>query len=137
MKNTSNLVWILVMATGALAVGCGGSREVEVTGEVSAPATVQVDGPIMLDFFDVIAEGDEPKSVHTATLESLGEFKETIELEGDTVRVRAINDRDGDGACTNGEAWGEADAAISDDDTAPAMKLELSNDPCPTIEEES
>jgi hypothetical protein len=134
MKNTSNLVWILVVATGALAVGCSGSREVEVAGEISAPSTVSVDGPIMLDFFDVIAEDEEPKSVHTATLESLGEFKETVELEGDTVRVRAINDRDGDGACTDGEAWGEVDAAISDD-KAPAIKLELSNDPCPVVEE--
>ena len=134
MKNTSNLVWILVMATGALAVGCSGSREVEVSGEVSAPATVSVNGPITLDFFDVIAEGEEPKSVHTATLDSLGEFKETVELEGDTVRVRAINDLDGDGACTNGEAWGEADAAISDDDKVETIKLELSNGPCPAAE---
>ena len=135
MKNTSNLVWILVMATGALAVGCTGSREVEVAGEVSAPSTVSVDGPITLDFFDVIAEGEETKSVHTATLDSLGEFKETVELEGDTVRVRAINDRDGDGACTNGEPWGEADAAIDDEDKVPAIKLELSNAPCPVAEE--
>jgi hypothetical protein len=135
MKNTSNLVWLLVMTTGALAVGCTGSRDVEVAGEVSAPSTVSVDGPITLDFFDVIAEGEEPKSVHTATLDSLGEFKETVELEGDTVRVRAINDRDGDGACTDGEAWGETDAAISDDDKVEAIKLELSNDPCPMAEE--
>jgi hypothetical protein len=135
MKNTSNLVWILVMATGALAVGCSGSREVEVAGEVSAPATVSVDGPITLEFYDVIADDEEPKSVHTATLDNVGEFNETVELEGDTVRVRAINDRDGNGACTSGEAWGEADAAISDDDSVEAIKLELSNAACPTVEE--
>jgi hypothetical protein len=123
------------MATGSLAVGCTGSREVEVAGEVSAPATVSVNGDITLDFLDVIADDEEPKSVHTATLESLGEFEETVELEGDTVRVRAINDLDGDGACTDGEAWGEADAAINDDDTVDAIKLELSNDPCPVAEE--
>ena len=135
MKNTSNLVWILVAATGVLAAGCSESREVEVAGEVSAPATVTVEGPILIDFLDVLGEKEEPRSVHQVTLETLGSFKETVELEGDTVRVRAINDLDGDGACTNGEAWGETDAAISDDDKVEAIKLELSNDPCPMTEE--
>jgi len=136
MKNTSNLVWILVAATGVLAAGCSESREVEVAGEVSAPATVQVEGPILIDFLDVLGEDEEPKSVHQVTLETLGSFKETVELEGDTVRVRAINDVDGDGACTEGEAWGEADAPISDDDTVEPIKLELTNDPCPVVAEE-
>ncbi len=136
MKNTSNLVWILVAATGVLAAGCSEAREVEVAGEVSAPATVMVEGPILIDFLDVLGEKEEPRSVHQVTLETLGSFKETVELEGDTVRVRAINDVDGDGACTEGEAWGEADAPISADDTVEPIQLELTNQACPVVAEE-
>lgn len=132
MKNTSNLVWVLVMATGALAAGCSGSREVEVAGEVSAPASVQIDGEITLDFMDVIADDEEPKSAHTKKLAELGAFKETVELEGDKVLVSALNDLDGDGACTDGEAWAEAEATISDDDTVEPIKLELSVAACPS-----
>ena len=133
MKFNSNRVCLMVMMAGALAVACSSSREVEVSGEVSAPATTELDGEITLDFFDVDAD-EEAESVHTVTLEMLGSFKEKVELEGDSVRIRALNDRNGDGACTNGEAWAEANAAIKDDDTVEPVSLELTNDPCPTAE---
>lgn len=129
MKITSNMVWLVVV--GALAVGCTSSREVEVAGEVSAPATTDIQGEITLDFFDVKDDGEEAKSIHTVKLETVGSFKETVDVEGDSVRVRALNDRDGDGACTDGEAWAEANAAISDDDKVEPVSLELTNDPCP------
>ncbi len=132
MKFTSNVVCLVV--AGALAVGCTSSRDVEISGEVSAPATTDIDGEITLDFFDVLGDGEEAKNVHTVKLEALGEFKETVEVEGDSVRVRALNDRDGDGACTDGEAWAEATAAISDDDKVEPVALELANDPCPAAE---
>jgi hypothetical protein len=132
MKNSAKFVWILVVATGALAAGCTSSREVEVAGEVSAPATTSVEGQIKLDFLDVVSGDEEAKSVHTAMLDGVGSFKETVELEGDTVRVRAINDIDGDGACTDGEAWAEVDAKITDDKVEP-VTLELKNAPCPAV----
>ena len=134
MKINSNGVCLVVMMAGALAVACSSSREVEVSGEVSAPATTDVEGEITLDFFDVVDDGEEAKSVHTVTLETLGSFKEKVELEGDSVRIRALNDRDGDGACTDGEAWAEANAAISDDDTVEPVSLELTNEACPKAE---
>ena len=132
MKITSHVVCLVV--AGALAVGCDSSREVEVSGEVSAPVTTAIDGEMTLDFFDVIDDGEEAKSVHTVKLEAIGSFKEKVEVEGDSVRVRALNDRDGDGACTDGEAWAEATAAISDDDKVEPVSLELTNDPCPAAE---
>ena len=130
MKNSSNFVWMLVTATGMLAAGCTSSRDVEVSGEVSAPATTTVDGEITLEFLDVVGDDEQPKSVKKVTLEKLGSFKETVELEGDTVRVRAFGDSDGNGACTDGEAGASVDAAI-DDDTIEPVKLELVNGPCP------
>ena len=102
MKITSNVVCLVV--AGALAVGCDSSREVEVSGEVSAPATTEIDGEITLDFFDVVEDSEKAKSVHSVKLETLGSFKEKVEVEGDSVRVRALNDRDGNGAISNTEA---------------------------------
>ena len=130
MKNALNGFLFLLVAAGALA-GCTGSREVAVTGEVSAPATTSIDGEIALDFLDVRGD-DEAVSVHTATLDAPGAFEEKVELEGDSVRVRALNDVNGNGACDDGEAWAEAEAKINDDDTVEALELELKNDACPT-----
>jgi hypothetical protein len=131
MKNSSNFVWMLVAAAGGLfAAGCTSSRDVEVSGEVSAPATTTVEGPITLDFLDVIGDDEGSKSVHQATLPALGSFQETVELEGHGVRVRAIDDRNGDGTCTDGEAWAEVEATVADDDTVEPVKLELTNAPC-------
>jgi hypothetical protein len=44
--------------------------------------------------------------------------------------VRAIDDRNGDGTCTDGEAWAEVEATVADDDTVEPVKLELTNAPC-------
>ena len=130
MKNASNGFWFALLATGLVA-GCTGSREVAVTGEVSAPASTNIDGEIMLDFLDVRGD-DEAVSVHTATLDAPGAFEETVELEGDAVRVRAINDTNGNGSCDEGEAWAEVEASIADDDTVEPVELVLENQACPT-----
>jgi hypothetical protein len=134
MNNASNGFWFALLAAFVVA-GCTGSREVAVAGEVSAPATTSIDGEITLDFLDVRAD-DDVVSVHTATLDAPGEFEETVELEGDSVRVRALNDANGNGSCDDGEAWAEVEASISDDDTVASVELLLKNDACPTDVEE-
>ena len=63
-------------------------------------------------------------------LATLGDFAETVSLEGDTVLVRVIDDRDGDGKCTPGEAWGETEASIEDDEVE-AVSLVLAAAACP------
>ncbi|HEY3499896.1 MAG TPA: hypothetical protein VGK73_34635 [Polyangiaceae bacterium] len=123
------LVLAVVGLTGTLALGCSSARDVEVTGEVSAAASAGVSGKILLDFMD-IADEETPESVHTQTLDALGTFTATAPVEGDKVRIRAINDKNGDGACTAGEAWAEVDAAIAEDKVAD-VKLELVNQDCP------
>jgi hypothetical protein len=104
---------------------------VEVTGEVSAPAAAGVQGAIRLDFLDIESESEAPESVHTEQLAALGAFSATAPLAGDKVRVRAVNDRDANGACTEGEAWDEVDADVSAEDKVEGVKLELVNEPCP------
>jgi hypothetical protein len=105
---------------------CSSSRDVEVTGEVSA---AQVKGEIFLEFFDV--DGDQTESVHTTTLTTAGAFTETVPLAGDKVLIRAIDDADGNGACTAGESWAEIEADIDENDQVKDVVLALASAPCP------
>src|SRR5690349_7027910 len=84
---------------GSLALACSSGREVEVTGEVAAPASVTISGPIRVEFIDIVddAEGAENEVVHDVELAAPGSFTEKVSLEGDKVLVRAINDTDGNG----------------------------------------
>jgi hypothetical protein len=128
-----NLVGLFsVGALAALLSGCG-SREVEVTGELRAASGVDVRGPILLEFYDAKGSGAEREleQVHTAKLGALGKFSEKAGFSHDALVVRAIDDRNADGACTTGEAWGEAEASIKDDDSVDAVNVVLSSSPCP------
>jgi len=110
--------------------GCGASRDVEVTGNVSAAATVQVQGPILLQFLDVLADGQAPTVAQSMKLDALGAFTQKVPLEGKQLIVRAINDTDGNGACSSGEAWVDAKADISSDDKVGPVSLALISAEC-------
>lgn len=107
-------------------VGCSSARDVEVTGEVSA---AQIKGVLTLEFFEV--DGDQRESVFSTTLSAPGSFAETISVAGDKVIVRAVDDVDGDGACSAGEAWAEAEAMIDENDEVEPVQLALASGPCP------
>jgi hypothetical protein len=129
----SKLGLSLLASVAALGlVGCGSDREVEVTGNVTASETVSA--PITLDFLDVVEGEEAPKSVLTAKLDALGAFTQKVNVEGEKVRVRAVVDNDGDGVCSAGELWAEADAAIKEDDTVDPVALALGHAPCPAME---
>ena len=134
MRNESVFTLVLFGTMSYALAGCGESREVEVAGEVSAPASIQADGPILVELFDVIAE-DDVESVQTVTLNQLGPFTETVDVEGDTVRIVAVRDRDNNGACSAGEPWAQVEAAISAEDTLEPVVLRLTNAACPAAEE--
>ena len=110
--------------------GCSSGRDVEVTGSVSAAQSVQVQGPIVLQFLDVVADDQTPEVAHTMKLDALGPFSQKVPLEGKQVIVRAINDKDGNGACTNGEAWVDVRAEISTDDKVGPVALALVSAEC-------
>jgi hypothetical protein len=137
MKNDKRVtMWGAMAVVGMSLAACSSARPVEVEGEITAPASVA--GPIQLEFFEV--DGEERVSVHKAELAELGAFRETVEVSGDVVVVLALADADGDGACTEGEAWGEIDATVADDDTVEPVAIALTTDACPapaaTTEEE-
>lgn len=116
---------VTLFAGIGLLSGCSSSRDVEVTGQVSSASAK---GEIILEFFDV--NGDQKTSVHTAKADATGAFKETVSLEGDEVLVRAVEDADANGACSEGESWAEASGAITDDKVDP-IQLTLASAPCP------
>lgn len=121
---------VMVLAAAAT-FACSSSRDVEVSGSVAAPLGQAVSGPITLSFLDVISSDETPKSVAETKLDAVGEFKQTVSVEGDKVRVRALVDTNGDGACSTGELWAETDAAIQDDDSVAPVTLTLGTAPCP------
>lgn len=114
-------------------LACSSARDVEVSGKVTAPSTLGVQGDVLVEFLDVTGEGAaiEKEVAHSVKLESLGDFEETVSLAGDKLIVRAINDRDGDGKCSAGEAWGEVEAAISAEDEVEPVTLSLAGAVCP------
>lgn len=134
MKNA--VLGMFGIATLMAATGCSSGRDVEVTGSVSAAQSADVSGKILLSFYEVDAE-DETARIHIqdATLEALGDFKETVSVEGSSVIIQAINDRDDDGKCSAGEAWAEIEVQIADDDSVEPVALTLSHAACPAAAE--
>lgn len=131
--NYRNLVVALGgVCLGLAAVGCSSARDVEVSGKVTAPSTVMTGDKIAVQFLDVVGEGTDAKTelAQTAELKAPGDFKETVALEGDQVLVRAIDDRNGDGKCTEGEAWGQTQAKVTDNKVE-AVSLALAIAKCP------
>jgi len=114
--------------------GCGSARDVEVSGKVTAPSSLAVGDKLVIEFIDVVGAGldAEQNVAHTTQLASPGDFKETVPLEGDQLLIRAIDDRDGDGACSAGEAWGETRAPVKDGKVADASLL-LGTTACPAV----
>jgi hypothetical protein len=127
--------WVVVLGgvcLGLAALGCSSARDVEVSGKVTAPSTLTLGDKLVVQFIDVVGEGTDTKTsiAQTAELKAPGDFKQTVPLEGNEVLVRAIDDRDGDGKCTAGEAWGQANAKITDDKVEP-VSLTLAMAACP------
>lgn len=125
-----NRVWVGLLCVELGLLGCSSARDVEVSGKVTSSVTVGDE--VVLEFIDLVGEGAEAsKSVaHTAKLKALGDFREIVELEGDKVLIRAIDDRNGDGACSQGEAWGQVQAPVAQDKVE-AASLMLGTAACP------
>jgi hypothetical protein len=125
------LVLVSFIATAALA-GCSDAEEFEVAGEVTAAQAVA--GPISLEFFELDGSDTEAEreSVLQVELAELGAFTQMVEVSPDnTIIAHALVDDDGDGACSAGELWAEAEVTPNDDGTVDAIALALTAGPCP------
>ncbi len=122
-----------MIAGGTLLFACSNAEEFAVKGEVSS--TESVSGPITVEFFEVDeTDADaERESIYTITLESLGAIAETIDADPErTLVVQALVDADGNGACTEGELWGETVLVKNDDGTIADFVVALAKSACPT-----
>jgi hypothetical protein len=133
-KTILALIPMALISMASLVAGCGAGRSVEVTGEVKAAASVTLAGPISIAFYDVAPEGEDAAAEPLLEIElaAPGSFTETVDgVEGDKIRVFALDDADKDGACSEGEAWAEIEAAVAEDGAIEAVTLELALAACP------
>ena len=128
---------LVLMGVGFGAVGCVGGRDVEVSGTVFTPEGVSVGESLVVDFIDTLPEGSEGATppTHRRTLRGLGEFKETVPLEADELSLWGLDDRNRDGYCSAGEAWGRVTSAPIVHDRADRIRLMLLDQPCPPLDE--
>lgn len=117
---------------GLNALACSSGRDVEVSGTVTAASGLTLGDKLVIDFLEVEGEGEDRTTslAGSAELDKPGDFKETVSIAGDKMLVRAIDDRNGDGKCSTGEAWGETEATIADDKVE-AIALSLRAAACP------
>lgn len=127
-------ILIASLIAGSLAmVGCSSAEELEVTGELSS--TESISGPIALEFFEVDSAdaSAERESVLQVTVDGLGPVTQTVEADPElTLIAQALVDADGDGACTEGEIWGETELTKNDDGTLAPFIVAMKAQPCPT-----
>ncbi len=123
----------IALSTAALLAACSDAQEYEVTGEVTSAQALA--GKVSLEFFEVGQEADaERESIKKVELDKLGGFTETVELSPESkLIIVAIDDADGDGKCSAGEQWAEAEVSeLAEDGTAPdAVSLALKANDCP------
>ncbi len=123
----------IILSSAALLAACSDAQEYEVTGEVSSAQALE--GKVSLEFFEVGQEADaERESIKVVELDKLGAFTEKVDISPSSkLVIVAIDDADGDGKCSTGEQWAEAEIAeLAEDGTAPeAVTLTLKANACP------
>jgi uncharacterized protein (DUF2141 family) len=125
MRSNQLLALAIALAFVPSLGGCSAAREVEIKGTVS---TEQLQGTIFVEVYDV--RDGQLERVDDLTMTEPGVFKTNVALEGEQVLVRAIDDVDGDEACTNGEQWWEVTATIEHGEIPP-LGFPLTVAPCP------
>lgn len=130
MNHGKSGLLVALGVVGALG-GCSTARDVEVSGEVTAPSSLAVGDELVIELVDVVGVGKDAERsvVHRGALRGLGEFEASVQLEGNQVLVRVIDDRDGDGGCSLGEAWEETYAPVEADEVT--FSLLLGTSACP------
>lgn len=139
MHTFRHLKSILCGSALLIAVGCGSSRDVKVSGNVTTSPDVAATDPIHLDFYERTAAesdggADKFELVHSVGLATPGDFSETVALTGDNLVVVAIADADGNAACTDGEAWGRAEVTV-DENNDVTLNLDVApQTTCPVLD---
>jgi hypothetical protein len=130
-ENTMKKYTLFTLPLLAL-VACASSEEYEVTGEITS--ATMVSGPIDVSFYEVdkVDAAAERTLIKEVQIAQVGAFTDTIDVaDGNKVIVLALVDGDGDGKCTEGELWAEAEATPTEDGKLPKVTLALAASACP------
>lgn len=119
----------LFLAGSFVAAGCSSGRDVDVSGSAAPAPGATTKGAVRVDVYDLADEAN-PKLVGTTKLDATGKFSEKFNIEGDLVKLMAIDDADGDGACTAGELWGSVQVKVTND-AVKGADIVLAALPCP------
>jgi hypothetical protein len=135
--NKATMTIASLIAGAMMMTACSNAEPVDVSGELTSSESI--DSPILVDFFEVDAEDSaaERESVFQVTVDGLGPIAETVEADPElTLIAHALVDDDGDGACTEGEIWGETELTRNEDGTIAEFVVDLKAQPCPAAEAE-
>ncbi len=113
--------------------GCSSAKSFDIEGQVTAAGAVS--DKIALEVFQLDTQDGKTTqtSVLKVTLDKIGAFKEQVDLTpGSKALVRAVADKDGNGACSAGELWAEARIDSLQDGKANTVTLALAAAACPT-----
>ncbi len=126
-------IMIATLVTGSMLIaGCSSGEPVDVSGKLTSSESIS--SPILVDFFEVDAANAEAEreSIFQVTIDALGPIAETVEADPElTLIAHALVDSDGDGACTEGEVWGETELTRNDDGTVAEFVVDLKAQACP------
>jgi len=127
---------LAILSTLGLVAGCSSSRDVALSGTVTADSAIS-GGPVRLEVYEPQSASDttstDLKFVDAVPLDNLGKFTETVPIDGDKMHVVAFIDANKDEKCTDGEAWGESDVSIQKDDTATVAVNIVTQAKCPAL----
>lgn len=130
--NSAKMMVASLIAGSMMMVGCSNAEPVDVSGELTSTETIA--SPILVDFFEVDSTdaSAERESVLQVTVDKLGPIAETVEADPElSLIAHALVDADGDGACTEGEIWGETELTRNEDGTIAPFVLNLASQACP------
>lgn len=130
--NSAKIIVTSLIAGSMMMAGCSNAEPVDVAGELTSSESIS--SPIVVEFFEVDSADAEAEreSVHQITVDALGPIAETVEADPElTLIAFGLVDSDGDGACTEGEIWGETELTRNDDGTIADFVLDLKAQACP------
>ena len=129
MHTLSSMFFSSLALAALTTTGCA-SREVTVSGTADAEAPLV--GKLKVRVYD-LSDEKNPKFIQSIELEKLGPFTAKVNIDGDKVRLIAIDDANGNDSCDAGEQSEKMDATITDDEAK--VSLRVVKGACPALPE--
>lgn len=120
--------FVLCLVALSSAAGCSSGRDVEVSGTATAANGQSTKGTVRVEVYDLV-DAANPKLAGATKLDASGKFSDKFSIEGDSIKIVAIDDADANEACSLGELWGTTTAKVAED-AASGIAIVLDATPC-------